>query len=107
MHLHCPHSLCPPSTPSNAHSLHPSTYARVLQLFRGMYAVFLERWFQVFPKSSFLVIRAEDMFKDQRATIERIYRCGSYASLLGVQERFSCALHLSYTYTHTSESERC
>ena len=33
------------------------------QLFRGMYAVYLERWLRVFPREALLVIKAEDMFR--------------------------------------------
>lgn len=41
------------------------------QLFRGMYAVFLEIWFRFIPPRHWLVINSEDFFADPGATLER------------------------------------
>jgi len=47
-------------------------------LARGRYAEHLERWLEHFPRRQFLFLRAEDMFADAYATLERI------AEFLGV-----------------------
>ncbi len=39
---------------------------------RGMYADQLERWFEVFPRHQFLILRTEDMAADTQATFDRV-----------------------------------
>ncbi|GAX80445.1 hypothetical protein CEUSTIGMA_g7884.t1 [Chlamydomonas eustigma] len=43
------------------------------QLLRGMHAVYLERWLQYFPRSSMLVVNAEDMFRNVTVTLMDIF----------------------------------
>jgi hypothetical protein len=40
---------------------------------RGMYADQLERWFKVFPRQQFLILRSEDFFKDPAQACQQIY----------------------------------
>ena len=41
---------------------------------RGMYADQLERWFKVFPRQQFLILRSEDFFKNPAQACQQIYR---------------------------------
>ena len=46
----------------------------------GMYYTLLYDWFQVFPRSQFLIIKAEDYYSDMTATLSNVY------SFLGVRK---------------------
>ena len=39
---------------------------------RGQYAEQLARWFDVFPREQFLILRSEDFFADTRETFEQV-----------------------------------
>ena len=64
-----PHPLpLPPYLPPSLSSVFPlpfdcQVFFHCDQLFRGMYAVYLERWLRFFPREALLVIKAEDMFR--------------------------------------------
>jgi len=42
------------------------------QLFRGMYAVYLNIWFRYFPREQFLIINSQDYFDSPRNTTRRV-----------------------------------
>lgn len=42
------------------------------QLFRGMYARYLEVWLRYFPRSSFLILQSEECFKDWRGCVKQV-----------------------------------
>jgi hypothetical protein len=47
-------------------------HAKRSYLTRGLYARQLRRWFAVYPRDRFLIVRSEDFFNDPRATYARI-----------------------------------
>ncbi|MDQ2714036.1 MAG: sulfotransferase domain-containing protein [Chloroflexota bacterium] len=49
---------------------HDRDYQRAAYLARGMYAVQLERWLDLFPREQFLIIRSEDFYIDP----EEVYK---------------------------------
>ena len=42
------------------------------QLFRGMYARYLEVWLRYFPRSSFLILQSEECFKDWHGCMKQV-----------------------------------
>jgi hypothetical protein len=40
---------------------------------RGEYATHLERWFDVFPRDQFFIIKSEDMFNDPHPTMTKVH----------------------------------
>jgi hypothetical protein len=43
------------------------------QLMRGMYSIWLHIWFSIFPRESFLVLKAEDYFINPRETLVKVF----------------------------------
>lgn len=43
-----------------------------MQIFRGMYSVFLEVWLQALPASHIMVVKSEEYFANASATIESV-----------------------------------
>lgn len=43
------------------------------QLIKGMYSVFMSDWLEAFPREAMLVVRAEDYFADNKATLHTVY----------------------------------
>lgn len=46
-------------------------YTKRAYITRGLYARQLQRWFAVYPRDRFLLLRSEDLFEDPRATYAR------------------------------------
>ena len=43
------------------------------QLIKGMYSVFMSDWLEAFPREAVLVVRAEDYYADNKATLQTVY----------------------------------
>lgn len=44
-----------------------------IRLSEGMYPVFLEDWFRVFPREQILIIRFEDYIKDVQGHLQQVF----------------------------------
>jgi hypothetical protein len=42
------------------------------QLIKGMYSVFMDDWMEAFPREAILVLRAEDYYADNKATLQTV-----------------------------------
>ncbi len=40
----------------------------------GMYSVFLKDWMSVFPRSQFLILKAEDYYSDMTASLTQVFK---------------------------------
>lgn len=69
-------TLPPPSHTANPHASFPQHTLPLLQLFRGMYGLWLETWYRFLPPKHWLVLHSDDLFTPgrQRDTLRAVVK---------------------------------
>ena len=76
----------------NSHTHHRYSY-----LCRGHYADQLERWFAVFPREQFLILKSETLYADPAGTLDHVYRfLGLPAPPAAVASRYKRVNYVPY-----------